>query len=98
MMVSSGTSPDAPDERREETAVITLTDLDLRFADHAARVGWVERDGWTREVSVTIRDHRTHELSPVIGSTRRYLGGALVRVGVRLQGPPVAHAADPAAS
>jgi hypothetical protein len=92
------TNPDGPGRRREETAVISLTDLDNRRADHAARVARADREGWLRDAQAAGARSRQWGAANGVGSVRRHLGGALVRAGMRLQGPPVAHAADPAAA
>jgi hypothetical protein len=90
--------PGRPGERRKETAVIDLTDLDLRYADHAVRVGRVGREGWMREASVPTGGSRTWGMATAVGLVRRHLGGALVRIGVRLQETPAGGTADPAAA
>jgi hypothetical protein len=92
------TSPDAPGNRREETAVINLTDLDVRYADHDARIERVNREGWLRNLSTATGASRTRRVANGVGTVRRHLGGVLVRVGVRLQGSSVAQAADSAAA
>ena len=78
--------------------MVNLTDLDLRYAVHAARVGRVGREGWRREASLPTGGNRAHALATVVGSMRRHIGGALVRVGERLRETPAGHAANPAAA
>jgi hypothetical protein len=91
------TSPGEPGRRREETVVINLTDLDVRYANHATRVARVGREGWLRDASAPIGGNRLRELATVVGSIRRRLDGASVG-GERLRGTPADHAANPAPS
>jgi hypothetical protein len=90
-------SPGGPGRRREETVVINLTDLDVRYANHATRIARVGREGWLLDASAPIGSSRLRELAIVVGSMRRRLGGASVG-GERLRGTPADHAANPAAS
>ncbi len=73
--------------------MINLTDLDLRYMDHAARVARVNREGWRQEASAPAGGSRTRELATV-GSTRRHLIGAVVGIGERLRRTPADHAAN----
>jgi len=97
MMLSFQASPDAPGERREETAVINLTDPNLRYEDHTARVARVGREGWIREASVPTGGTRTWGMATIVGLMRRHLGESVVRAGERLQGTPADHIVDSAA-
>ncbi len=74
--------------------MINLTDLDLRYADHATRVARVGREGWLRETSVPTGGSRPRRAASVVGLMRRQVGGALVGIGGRLQGTPAGHVTD----
>ena len=78
--------------------MVNLTDLDRVYADYAARVARADREGWMREALVLNGGGRTRMTASGVGSVRRCLGAAVVSVGVRLQGSPAGHAANPAAS
>ena len=75
-----------------------LTELDRRYDDHTARVARVSREGWWRDAAPPAGGCRGRGTATVVGSVRRHLGGAVVRLGVRLQGPSARPAADPAAA
>ena len=87
-----------PGERREETIMIDRTDLDLRYADHAARVARVDREGWLREEALPIGERRPRGMAAAIELMRRQIGAALIRAGERLQGTLAAESARPAAA
>lgn len=74
------------------------TDVELRQADYAARAERVNREGWKWEPLAPAGGSRRRGMATIFGVMRRHLGGALVRVGVRLQRSRVAHAADPASA
>lgn len=97
-MLSFQASPDAPGERREETAVINLTEMDSRYQGYVARVEHVNREGWMREASVPTGDSRTRGMAAAVELMRRQIGDALIRAGERLQGTLAADPAKPAAA
>jgi hypothetical protein len=74
--------------------MIDHTDLELRFAAHEARVGRVNRDGWTRQVSVSGGDTHQQETA---GSARMMLGSALGRVRTWLHGTASSDPSNPMA-
>jgi hypothetical protein len=78
--------------------VVNLTDLDVRYADHATRVARVGREGWLREASAEAGARRPQGVANGVRLVRRHLGGALVRAGERLGGTLVRPPADPAAA
>jgi hypothetical protein len=96
MMLSFQGSPDAPGERREETAVINLTEMSSRYTDYAARVERVNFEGWMWETSVPTGGSRRREMPTVFALMRRHLGESLVRAGERLQGTPAGQIVDAA--
>jgi len=67
--------------------VINLTDLDLRYADHAARVERVNGAGWMREGLVPTGGRRAGAATGA-GQTRRHIGQGLVSIGEWLIGTP----------
>ena len=75
--------------------MIDRTDLDLRYADHAARVARVDREGWLREEALPTGARRPRGTATAVGPMRRQIGAALIRAGERLRGTL---AADPARS
>jgi len=96
MMLSFQASPDAPGERREETAVINWVDVGIRRADYAARVERVSREGWMWEASVPTGGIRRRGMATIFGLMRWRLGERLVRAGERLQGTRAGHIMDSA--
>jgi hypothetical protein len=85
-------------ERREETAMIHMTDFDELMANHAAWVARVNHEGWKRQASATAEVTRTRGISTADASIRQRIGLAVVRAGERLQGAPAVRVVDPAAA
>jgi hypothetical protein len=70
-----------------------LTDLDLRHADHAARVRRVDSEGWVHDGATPTGERRPRGTATATELMRRQIGAAVIRAGEWLQGT---HAADPA--
>ena len=70
-----------------------LTDLDLRHADHAARVRRVDSEGWVHDGATPTGERRPRGTATATELMRRQIGAAMIRVGEWLQGT---YAADPA--
>ena len=85
-------------ERREETVMINRTDLDLRYADHAARVARVNHKGWLREEAFPTGERRPRGMATAVELMQRQIGAALIRAGERLQGTLAADPVRPAAA
>lgn len=77
--------------------MISLTDMEYRLADHAARVGRVNADWWIWEGLPPTRARRGRAVTSVVGQLRRTFAEALVRVGGWVDGAPGGRTADPAA-
>jgi len=72
--------------------MISQTAMDVWQAEHAAMTARTNRDDWMFQTPMPIESGPRRS---TVGSMRRRIGSALVHAGVRLQGAPVAHPADP---
>jgi hypothetical protein len=75
----------------------TMTDFDLRLADHATRIARVNQQGWLQETfrPAGVAPAPRHATS--LASIRQRMGLVVVRAGQRLQGTSTGRIADRAA-
>ena len=77
--------------------MINLTDMDYRFADHTARVEWINANGWKWEAQGPTGVGRGRPVATTVGLFRKSLGEAMVRVGGWVKGMPSEPSANPGA-